>query len=69
MSKQVKIEPECTILLLYTKPSNQSKKTFLSPKKVQKIDFFKKFPTETSCDASQNFPWGHKEYLAWSEFL
>ena len=47
MSKQVKIEPECKILLLYTKPNLQtSQKTILSPKIVQKMDFFHKFPTE-----------------------
>ena len=47
MSKQVKIDPEYKILLLYTKPNLQTnKKTFLSPKKARKMDFFQKFPTE-----------------------
>ena len=41
VSKQVKIEPEYKILLLYTKPNLQtSQKPFLSPKKAWKMDFF-----------------------------
>ena len=62
--KQIKIEPECKILILYTKPNLQtSQKPFLSPKKAQKI------PNRKICDTSQKFPRGHTEYLAWSECL